>query len=56
MREVNENVSAAADQRATAEEIEQGGIGLTVSDLLAKVREAGEPAHAAAPSVPGSAA
>ncbi|MGW4871914.1 thioester reductase domain-containing protein [Streptomyces chartreusis] len=37
MREVNENASATADQRATAEAIERGGIGLTVSDLLARV-------------------
>ncbi len=37
MREVNENVSAGADQRATAEAIERGGVGMTVSDLLAKV-------------------
>ncbi|MFI6014183.1 thioester reductase domain-containing protein [Streptomyces sp. NPDC051243] len=37
MREVNENVPSAADQRATAEAIERGGAGLTVPDLLAKV-------------------
>ncbi|WP_031486280.1 thioester reductase domain-containing protein [Streptomyces bicolor] len=37
MREVNENVPAAVDQRATAEAIERGGVGLTVTDLLAKV-------------------
>ncbi|QKZ23763.1 thioester reductase domain-containing protein [Streptomyces chartreusis] len=37
MREVNENASATADQRATAEAIERGGVGLTVSDLLARV-------------------
>ncbi|TXS51778.1 acyl carrier protein [Streptomyces sp. uw30] len=37
MRELNENASAAADQRATAEAIERGGVGLTVTDLLAKV-------------------
>ncbi|MFI7413891.1 thioester reductase domain-containing protein [Streptomyces sp. NPDC049627] len=38
MREVN--VSAAAEQRATAEAIERGGVGLTVTDLLAKVTSA----------------
>ncbi|WP_327596395.1 thioester reductase domain-containing protein [Streptomyces chartreusis] len=37
MREVNENASATADQRETAEAIERGGVGLTVSDLLARV-------------------
>ncbi|MFB6933998.1 thioester reductase domain-containing protein [Streptomyces sp. HUAS 31] len=42
MREVNENASATADQRATAEAIERGGVGLTVSDLLARVTGAGE--------------
>ncbi|MGW6890129.1 thioester reductase domain-containing protein [Streptomyces chartreusis] len=42
MREVNENASATADQRATAEAIERGGIGLTVSDLLARVTGAAE--------------
>ncbi|MFC8241961.1 thioester reductase domain-containing protein [Streptomyces chartreusis] len=44
MREVNENASATADQRATAEAIERGGIGLTVSDLLARVTGAAEAA------------
>ncbi|MFG2273820.1 thioester reductase domain-containing protein [Streptomyces chartreusis] len=48
MREVNENASATADQRATAEAIERGGVGLTVSDLLARVTGAGEvPARSA---------
>lgn len=42
MREVNENASATADQRATAEAIERGGVGLTVSDLLARVTAAAE--------------
>ncbi|MFD5842878.1 thioester reductase domain-containing protein [Streptomyces chartreusis] len=42
MREVNENASATADQRATAEAIERGGVGLTVSDLLARVTGAAE--------------
>ncbi|MEV8428771.1 thioester reductase domain-containing protein [Streptomyces chartreusis] len=42
MREVNENASATAGQRATAEAIERGGVGLTVSDLLARVTGAGE--------------
>ncbi|WP_405576847.1 thioester reductase domain-containing protein [Streptomyces sp. NBC_01092] len=37
MRERHENASAAADQGATAEAIERGGVGLTVTDLLAKV-------------------
>ncbi|WP_432192470.1 thioester reductase domain-containing protein [Streptomyces sp. bgisy027] len=44
MREVNENASATADQRATAEAIERGGIGLTVSDLLARVTGSAEAA------------
>ncbi|MFJ8632271.1 thioester reductase domain-containing protein [Streptomyces sp. NPDC093568] len=52
MREVNENGSAAADQRATAEEIERGGIGLTVSGLLAKVTGAGASAPAPTPLPP----
>ncbi|ELS50431.1 thioester reductase domain-containing protein [Streptomyces viridochromogenes] len=43
MREVNENVSAAAEQRATAEEIERGGVGLTVTELLARVGAAAGP-------------
>ncbi|MFE6176904.1 thioester reductase domain-containing protein [Streptomyces sp. NPDC056464] len=43
MREVNENMSAAAGRRATEEAIERGGVGLTVSDLLAKVQGAAEP-------------
>ncbi|WP_217213029.1 thioester reductase domain-containing protein [Streptomyces sp. AC550_RSS872] len=47
MREVNENVSAGADQRAAAEAIERGGVGLTVSDLLAKVTGSGPPAQSA---------
>ncbi|MGW6790677.1 thioester reductase domain-containing protein [Streptomyces chartreusis] len=61
MREVNENASATADQRATAEAIERGGVGLTVSDLLARVTGAGEaPARSAEAPVgsdgsPGSA-
>ena len=38
MREVNR--SAAAEQRATAEAIERGGVGLTVTELLAKVTSA----------------
>ncbi|MFC5216491.1 thioester reductase domain-containing protein [Streptomyces coerulescens] len=42
MREVNENTSVTADRRATAEAIERGGIGLTVSDLLARVTGAAE--------------
>ncbi|KUO05623.1 thioester reductase domain-containing protein [Streptomyces caeruleatus] len=47
MREVNENVSAGADQRATGEAIERGGVGLTVSDLLAKVTGSAPPAESA---------
>ncbi|MFI5555798.1 thioester reductase domain-containing protein [Streptomyces sp. NPDC051738] len=43
MREVNENVSAAAEQRATAEAIERGGVGLTVTDLLARVTASAQP-------------
>ncbi|KUL24635.1 thioester reductase domain-containing protein [Streptomyces regalis] len=42
MREMKDNVSAAADQRATAEAIERGGVGLTVTDLLAKVTGSAE--------------
>lgn len=42
MREVNEHASATADQRATAEAIERGGVGLTVSDLLARVTGSAE--------------
>ncbi|MCF1594658.1 thioester reductase domain-containing protein [Streptomyces muensis] len=49
MREVNENVSAGADQRATAEAIERGGVGLTVSDLLARVTGSAPPARNALP-------
>ncbi|QOV33472.1 thioester reductase domain-containing protein [Streptomyces ferrugineus] len=49
MREVNENVSAAADQRATAEAIERGGVGLTVTDLLARVKGATEPTEPTGP-------
>jgi thioester reductase-like protein len=37
MREMNEDASAYAGQRATAESIERGGGGLSVSDLLARV-------------------
>ncbi|MGV9640881.1 thioester reductase domain-containing protein [Streptomyces sp. NPDC003514] len=44
MREVNENRPAPADQRATAEAIERGGIGLSVTDLLAGLTpDAGPP-------------
>ncbi|MFE9017826.1 thioester reductase domain-containing protein [Streptomyces sp. NPDC007808] len=43
MREMNDNVAAAADQRAIAEAIERGGGGLTVTDLLAKVTGSAEP-------------
>ncbi|MDO0917730.1 thioester reductase domain-containing protein [Streptomyces sp. DT2A-34] len=54
MREVNENVSAAADQRATAETIERGGAGLTVTDLLARVTGSAETsaAHTTPPPPP----
>ncbi|MFE4578220.1 thioester reductase domain-containing protein [Streptomyces chartreusis] len=48
MREVNENASATADQRATAEAIERGGVGLTVSDLLARVTGSAEASVSAA--------
>ncbi|MFE2642531.1 thioester reductase domain-containing protein [Streptomyces nigra] len=48
MREVNENGPAPADQRATAEAIERGGIGLSVTDLLARVA----PGAAPQPDVP----
>ncbi|MGV9570665.1 thioester reductase domain-containing protein [Streptomyces nigra] len=43
MREVNENGPAPADQRATAEAIERGGIGLSVTDLLARVAPGAAP-------------
>ncbi|MGW1615780.1 thioester reductase domain-containing protein [Streptomyces sp. NPDC002285] len=55
MREVNENVSAAAEQRATAEEIERGGLGLSVTDLLARLAGSAAPPtqpETAAPSTP----
>lgn len=45
MREMNEDASAYAGQRATAESIERGGSGLSVSDLLARVVPAAAPAH-----------
>ncbi|MEY9988734.1 thioester reductase-like protein [Streptomyces sp. V4I8] len=41
MREVNEDPSAHAAVRATAEAIERGGVGLGVNELLAKVTAAG---------------
>jgi len=43
MREVSENASAYAGQRATGESIERGGGGLSVDALLAKVRRAAAP-------------
>ncbi|MFE7776305.1 thioester reductase domain-containing protein [Streptomyces sp. NPDC057445] len=43
MRDVNEDVSAYAGQRATGESIERGGGGLSVDALLAKVRTAAPP-------------
>ncbi|WP_369268974.1 thioester reductase domain-containing protein [Streptomyces sp. R11] len=55
MREVNENVSAAAEQRATAEEMERGGLGLSVTDLLARVAGSAAPPtqpEAEGPSTP----
>ncbi|MFD5012769.1 thioester reductase domain-containing protein [Streptomyces chartreusis] len=55
MREVNENASATADQRATAEAIERGGVGLTVSDLLARVTGSTEASVLPAESLAGSA-
>ncbi|MFD5858048.1 thioester reductase domain-containing protein [Streptomyces chartreusis] len=55
MREVNENTSATADQRATAEAIERGGAGLTVSDLLARVAATGEAPARSAEAPAGSA-
>ncbi|MGW5470910.1 thioester reductase domain-containing protein [Streptomyces chartreusis] len=54
MREVNENASATADQRATAEAIERGGIGLTVSDLLARVTGSAEASVSSAEPPVGS--
>ncbi|RSO04892.1 polyketide synthase [Streptomyces sp. WAC 05379] len=55
MREVNENASATADQRETAEAIERGGVGLTVSDLLARVTGSTEVSVLPAESLVGSA-
>ncbi|GGX32353.1 thioester reductase domain-containing protein [Streptomyces chartreusis] len=55
MREVNENASATADQRETAEAIERGGVGLTVSDLLARVTGSTEASVLPAESLVGSA-
>ncbi|MGW4755136.1 thioester reductase domain-containing protein [Streptomyces chartreusis] len=55
MREVNENASATADQRATAEAIERGGVGLTVWDLLARVTGSIEASVLPAESLVGSA-
>ncbi|MFF6982545.1 thioester reductase domain-containing protein [Streptomyces sp. NPDC008343] len=55
MREVNENVSAAAEQRAREEEMERGGLGLSVTDLLARVAAAAAPPtqpEAEGPSTP----
>ncbi|MFJ4753323.1 thioester reductase domain-containing protein [Streptomyces sp. NPDC088763] len=48
MPEVNETGPAPADQRATAEAIERGGIGLSVTGLLARVAPGAEGAHTAA--------
>ncbi|WP_234375964.1 acyl carrier protein, partial [Streptomyces sp. NRRL WC-3604] len=45
MPEVNETGPAPADQRATAEAIERGGIGLSVTDLLARVAPGAEGAQ-----------
>ncbi|MGC9539699.1 thioester reductase domain-containing protein [Streptomyces sp. UG1] len=53
MREVNDNASAAADQRATAEAIERGGVGLTVTDLLARVKGATKPPERPEVDAPG---
>ncbi|MFE9442314.1 thioester reductase domain-containing protein [Streptomyces sp. NPDC006602] len=47
MREVNEATSAHAAQRATAEAIERGGTGLSVTELLAKVTRPREGARTA---------
>ncbi|WP_369166502.1 thioester reductase domain-containing protein [Streptomyces sp. R28] len=55
MREMKDNVPTAADQRATAEAIERGGVGLTVTDLLAKVTESAEPAARADAAEPTAA-
>ncbi|MEU6547768.1 thioester reductase domain-containing protein [Streptomyces sp. NPDC046859] len=58
MREVNDNGPVPADRRATAEAIERGGIGLSVTDLLARVAPGTEPPpearqpHPAAPAGP----
>ncbi|MFF8971779.1 thioester reductase domain-containing protein [Streptomyces sp. NPDC014995] len=43
MRDMNEDAGANAGQRATAEAIERGGSGLSVTELLARVLPAGEP-------------
>ncbi|MFB8757369.1 thioester reductase domain-containing protein [Streptomyces nigra] len=49
MREVNENGRAPADQRATAEAIERGGIGLSATDLLARIAPGAAPPEAEPP-------
>ncbi|MGW4006916.1 hypothetical protein ACWEGM_34915, partial [Streptomyces nigra] len=54
MREVNENGPAPADQRATAEAIERGGIGLSVTDLLARVAPGAAPQPEPEPPAPGN--
>ncbi|GHH85908.1 thioester reductase domain-containing protein [Streptomyces capitiformicae] len=48
MGDLNDDASAYAGARATAESIERGGGGLGVNDLLAKVMAAGMPAQTAA--------
>ena len=52
MRDVNEDASAYAGQRATAEAIERGGGGPGVSALLAKVAQGAVPEPAAAAAEP----
>ncbi|WP_425247202.1 thioester reductase domain-containing protein [Streptomyces sp. NEAU-NA10] len=46
MRDMNEDAAANAGQRATAESIERGGSGLSVTELLAMVTTATSPAEA----------
>ncbi|MFF3686858.1 thioester reductase domain-containing protein [Streptomyces sp. NPDC002187] len=43
MHDVNEDRSAVAGQRSTGESIERGGVGLSVTDLLAKVMTTAAP-------------
>ncbi|MET8244304.1 thioester reductase domain-containing protein [Streptomyces sp. NPDC005202] len=52
MRDVNEDAASYAGRRATAESIERGGGGLSVTDLLARVTAAGTDGDSHAPTPP----